>query len=318
MTATLGAPRDRPVLVTGAGGFLGAAVVRRLVAHGAQVRAWLGPAPAPALQLPPSDVAVVYADLTDRAADAAIDRALDGVACVYHLAGPPSAAASFAAPAAYLEIHAAGTAALLERCIARRVARLVYVSSAEVYAPATGPVCEDHLRAPRSPYGIAKLAAELCLEACAPAGMVVTIVRPFSVYGPGCSPASLVGTVISAALRGEPPALADLRPLRDYGFVDDIADGIVRAGSRAGDAPRAFNLASGRGVSVREVAHAVLRAAGRTDLAVHERTADRPASALTLALIGDTTRARDELGFAAGTPLDDGLRRTFAIIKETS
>jgi UDP-glucose 4-epimerase len=312
MTAIeLGALRDRPVLVTGAGGFLGAAVVRRLVALGAKVRAWLGPATAPELVLPPPGVSSAYADLACADALGAVDRELDGVECVYHLAGPPSAAESFAAPAAHLRIHAGGTAALLERCIAHRVPRLVYVSSAEVYAPAAAPVREDHARAPRSPYGIAKLAAELCLEACAPTGgVVVTIVRPFSVYGPGCSAASLIATVIDAVLRGDPPALSDWRPVRDYCFVNDVADGIVRAGTRTGDALRAYNLASGRGTSVLEVAHAVLRAAGRGDLAVRQRASDRPAAALTLALIGDAARARDELGFDPATTLDTGLCMT--------
>jgi UDP-glucose 4-epimerase len=310
----LGWLRDRPVLVTGAGGFVGAAVVRRLVALGARVRAWLGPEPAPGLQQPPPGVAVDHGDIADAAA---IDRQLDGVACVYHLAGPASAAASFAAPAAYLRVHAAGTAAVVERCLAHGTPRLVHVSSAEVYGVAAAPVDEDQPRAPRSPYGIAKLAAELCLETCAPAGsgVVATIVRPFSVYGPGASPASLIGTVIAAVLRGESPVLADLRPVRDYCFLDDAADGIVRAGCREGAAPRAYHLATGRGVSVRDVAHAVLRAAGRTDLTVHERAADRPPGALTLARVGDPARARDELGFRAEIGLDEGLGRTLDAVR---
>lgn len=299
---------DRPVLVTGAGGFLGAAVVRRLVALGARVRAWLGPAPSPALRLPRGAM-LDHGELTDAAA---IDRQLAGAACVFHLAGPPSAAASFASPAAHLQLHAGGTALLLERCIALRVARLVYVSSAEVYAPANLAVTEDHPRAPRSPYGVAKHAAERCLELCATEGGVdATIVRPFSVYGPGGHPSSVIGTILAAVRRGEPPALADLRPVRDYCFVDDAADGIVRAGCRDG-APRAYNLASGRGASVRDVATAILGAAGRSDLAIHERAADRPAAALTLGLIGDPSRAHAELGFRATTSLADGLARTLA------
>lgn len=308
----LGWLRDRPVLVTGAGGFLGGALVRRLVALGARVRAWLGPAPDAALQVPPDGVPAHHGDIADRGA---LDRGVEGVACVYHLAGPPSAAASFAAPAEYLRVHACGTAALLERCIAHGVRRLVHVSSAEVYAPATAtalPIAESWPRAPRSPYGTAKLAAELCLESCAAAGGVcATIVRPFSVYGPGSTPQSLIGAVTAAVRRGESPVLADLRPVRDYSFVDDVVDGIARAGCRDG-ALRAYNLASGRGSSVLEVASAVLRAAGRGDLAVRTGDADRPAAALTLALIGDAARAEHELGFAARIGLHDGLARMFA------
>jgi len=304
----LGWLRDRPVLVTGAGGFLGARVVHRLVLRGARVRTWLGPAPAPGLQLPPAGAEIVYGDIADRDA---LDDALAGIDGVYHLAGPPSAAASFAAPSSYLHSHAAGTAALLERCIAHRVARLVHVSSAEVYALAAAPVTEDHPRAPRSPYGVAKLAAEQWLELCATAGGVLaTIVRPFSVYGPGAPPASLIATVVAQVARGEPPEVADLRPVRDYCFVDDAADGIARAGCRSSAGVRTYNLASGRGIAVADVVRSVLQAAGRTDLAIGERTADRPPRALTLSLIGSPSRAHDELGFCATTTLDEGLART--------
>jgi UDP-glucose 4-epimerase len=212
-------------------------------------------------------------------------------------------------------VHASGTAALLEACIAARVPRLVYVSSAEVYAQVDpsidAEVDEDHPRAPRSPYGVAKLAAEQVLEICAPAGGVqTTIVRPFSIYGPGAPAGSLIASVIADLDRGRSPAVADPRPVRDYCYVDDAADGIVRGGCRDGAVVRAYNLASGRGTSVAEVVQAVLRAAGRCDLAIQVRGPDRPASALTLRLIGNPARARAELGFEATTALDDGLRRT--------
>jgi UDP-glucose 4-epimerase len=302
---------DRRVLVTGAGGFLGAAVVRRLVELGARVRALLGPAPAEDLAPAPPGVAAAYGDVAD---PRAFDRLLDEIELVYHLAGPPSAAASFAAPAHYLRVHAAGTAALLERCLPARVP-LVYVSSAEVYAAASGPVAEDAPRAPRSPYGAAKLAAELVLEACA-AGAPATIVRPFSVYGPGASPRSVVAELVAAVARGEAPCVADPRPVRDYCYVTDAADAIVRCGCRGGGGVRAYNVASGRGVSVEELARAVLRASGRGDLALRRREGDRPAGALVLARIGDPARSRDELGFRTEIALEDGLERTLRARRE--
>lgn len=299
---------ERPVLVTGAGGFLGAALVRRLVELGARVRALVGPAAAGELQAPPPGVVAAYGELTE---PPVLDGLLDGIACVYHLAGPPSVVGSFAEPARYLQIHAAGTALVLERCIAAHVARLVYVSSAEVYGVAHGLVAEDHPRQPRSPYGAAKLAAEIVLETCAAAGGVqATIVRPFSIYGPGASPRSLIAGLVAAVLRGEPPRVADPTPVRDYCFVSDAIEAIVRGGGREGLATRAYNVASGRGVSVDEVARAVLRVAGRGELEVLAGAPDRPAAAMTHALIGDPARAQGELGFRAEIMLDDGLART--------
>lgn len=296
--------RDRPVLVTGAGGFVGSRVVRRLLDLGAHVRAWLGPAPASELIAPPPGVSIGFGDITDAAV---LDRELAGAACVFHLAGPPSAAASFETPASFLRVHAVGTAMLLERCRAASVPQLVYVSSAEVYAPATSPVDEAHPCVPRSPYGVAKLAAEQCLAA-APGAVQVTIVRPFSIYGPGAPSGSLIATLVAAVRRGEAVRVADPRPVRDYCHVDDVAQGIVRAGCRPGSAPRTFNLASGRGLAVRDVALAILRAADRSDLVIGAREQDRPATALTLELVGDARRARDELGFRTEVTFEDGIQ----------
>jgi len=98
--------------------------------------------------------------------------------------------------------------------------------------------------------------------------------------------------------------------VRDYCFLDDAIEAIVRAGGRGGLTTRAYNLASGRGVSVEQIACAVLRVAGRDDLAILAGAPDRPAVAMTYALIGDPARARDELGFRAEITLDDGLART--------
>ncbi|MEJ7598829.1 MAG: NAD-dependent epimerase/dehydratase family protein [Kofleriaceae bacterium] len=307
MSAEVESLCDQLVLVTGAGGFIGSAVVRRLVGLGARVRAWLAPTASPAVIGPPPGVEIAFGELADLVM---LDRQLAGVQCVYHLAGPPSVAASFASPAEFLRVHAVGTAVVLERCIAVGVPRLVYVSSAEIYGPASGAVREDHPAAPRSPYGIAKLAAEQCVAVCAEAaGLRATIVRPFSVYGRGAPASSLVASIVAAIARGGSPVLADLRPVRDYCEVDEVADGIVRAGCRDDPRIRAFNLATGRGLAVIEVARAILAATGRSDLTIRERTVARPRAALTLSLIGDPTRAREELGFRPELTFEAGVHR---------
>jgi nucleoside-diphosphate-sugar epimerase len=299
--------RGCPVLVTGAGGFVGSAVVRRLLDLGAEVRALLGPGD---VDPPWRDRAarVECADIADHDRLAGL---VAGVRAVYHLAGPPSVAASFDHPTQALRVHAVGTAAVLELCATRGVPELVYVSSAEVYAATDGErrVDEEAPLQPRSPYGVAKLAAELLLGVCAERGPRVTIVRPFSLYGPGASPRSLVATLVAMVERDQPLAIADPRPVRDYCFIDDAAAMIAACATRGGATARAYNLASGRGVSVEELAAALLRVAGRRDLVVAQRAPDRPLAALTLRLVGDPTRARDELGFTAATPLEVGLAR---------
>jgi nucleoside-diphosphate-sugar epimerase len=304
--------RGRPVLVTGSGGFVGSAVTRRLVELGADVRGLAGPASeAASLRRPPPGVRVAHGEIDDRALLAEL---VAGVDVVYHAAGPPSVAASFDAPARYLRVHAAGTAALLEACAAAGVGRLVHVSSAEVYGPAVGEVAEDHPRAPRSPYGVAKLAAELVIETwAARAGFLATVIRPFSLYGPGSSPRSLVAQLLAQLADPASRSLrvADPRPVRDHCFIDDAADAIARAGLRQGEPVRAYNLASGHGASVADVARALARAAGRGELPLEVAESDRPDAAVTLALIGNPARARAELAIAAATSLDDGLARTW-------
>jgi len=289
-------------------------VTRRLVELGADVRALAGPAADAARLRPlPAGVGAVHGDIEDVEL---LGRMTAGVSRVYHLAGPPSVTDSFAAPARYLRAHAAGTAVLLDRCAAAAVERIVYVSSAEVYGVSSGAVGESHPRAPRSPYGIAKLAAELLLEVCSDR-MQVTILRPFSIYGPGASPRSLLGRLLDGLDRLDQPGgealwAADLRPVRDYCFVEDAADAIVAASLRGGPPVRAYNVASGTGVSVAELARALLRAAAREEVPVREDpgAGDRPGRALTLALVGDPERARAELGFSVTTPLEVGLALT--------
>ena len=146
-----------------------------------------------------------------------------------------------------------GTANVLTACARAGVRRLVYVSSAEVYGlRQEGPVAEEHSPVPRSPYGAAKLAAEHFIQALAP-GLAadVFILRPFSVYGPGLPRRSVVGTLLYQALFADAIMLHDLRTVRDYCYLDDVVDAVLRACYAPTLAHvRAYNVGSGVGTSV--------------------------------------------------------------------
>jgi UDP-glucose 4-epimerase len=304
----------RRVLVTGAGGMLGSAVVRALVAHGASVHAHLGPAASAVLTPPPPDVRSSYAEITDPAAVAGL---VQGTDAVIHLAGPPSVAESFARPRDFALAHTVGTATVLEAAQQSAVGRLVHVSSAEVYGrPESNPVTEDARTVPRSPYGAAKLGAEAMVRAWSAAGGgEAVILRPFSVYGPASPERSLLGRLIRQAAVAERITLATLRPVRDYVHVDDVAAAVVRALVVPAAQPREYNVASGTGTSVRELAALAVAAAGRDLEIVEAVTADRPPLADLLELVADVSRARTELGWTASVPLAVGVARALAAIR---
>jgi nucleoside-diphosphate-sugar epimerase len=296
------------VAVLGAGGFIGSSVVSALLARGARVRAHLGP---PGFAGPdfPQTVETTSGDVRDARAVRPI---VAGCRAVIHLAGPPSARASFDAAADYAAVHVVGTSVCLQACVEEDVQRFVYISSADVYGrPQTKRVAEDHPLCARSPYAAAKVGAEQMVGAFSIArGIESVILRPFSIYGPGLSQYSLLWTILDQARRGDSVVLADLRPERDYCFVDDLAHAIVRATFAPVESPAILNVGSGIGTSVADLANLALQIMGRR-AAVSERAHDkRPGDAEILRLVADPTKTLAMIGWKATTDLAAGLRST--------
>ncbi len=298
------------VFVSGAGGFIGSKVVRALALAGHRVRAHLG-APGDPVVPAPVDVESLWFEIGD---EAALGDAVRDVDAVVHLAGPAAVAPSFGDPAGYARAHVAGTANVVAAMERAHVAHLLYVSSAEVYGrPECDPVTEDAPLAPRSPYGVAKAGAELVVSSALRRGGLAraVVLRPFSVYCPGQRANSLLAAILRQTEAQSEILVDDVRPVRDYVFVDDVVAAISRAlgGSTAGII--VANIAGGAGVSVADLAMAAAAAAGR-DLPVRERGATRPAGAEISRLVADITRARQEFGWQPAVTLAEGLRRTIA------
>jgi nucleoside-diphosphate-sugar epimerase len=299
----------KSILITGAGGFIGSCVTAAAVRDGAIVRAHLGPPGAVSDREIPGARTFV-AEIDDAEALAEMVR---GVEIVIHLAGPASVAASFQNAAEYARIHVAGTAAVLDAARNAGVRRVVYLSSAEVYGmPATNPVTESHPLSPRSPYGAAKAGAERFVELSTKSSdLEAIILRPFSIYGPGLSPISLIGGLLHQVLHEDKILIGDQRPVRDYCYIDDVADAICRACSAQIRGLGVFNIATGVGTSVGDLLQTVLKLAARPLPVQTDPARLRPAGTEILKLVGSAEAAQIGLGWSATTSLADGLLQTF-------
>jgi UDP-glucose 4-epimerase len=293
--------QNRRIGLAGANGFVGSAILRHFRLMGLSPRTLCGP------ETPETNCTeYLSCDLTETER---LMSWVDGLEVVIHAAGPPSVRQSFEMPEEYVRVHVQGTTALLQACRIAQVKKLVYLSSAEVYGcPGKNPVPEANRLQPRSPYAAAKIAAEKMIEVYAENfGLNAIVLRPFSIYGPNPTSESLFGTILSMVKQGC-IRLHDLRPVRDYCYVDDVAVAVSRACSLADDGLKFFNIGTGKGTSVADFTQYVLHALG-TDLPViEERSRSRHQSEI-FDLVADATAAQNILGWTPKINLHDGLRR---------
>lgn len=252
------------VLITGACGFVGRHLVRRLRAAGDEVVGTWWPEP-PAD--PPAGVELIDVDVEDAARVAEIVERVRPEAIV-HLAALSHVGDSWRRPGSYYRVNVAGTENVVR---AARGARVLIASSAEVYGAVpeeAQPIAEDRPLAPGTPYGVTKAAAErLALALAGDRGTEVVIVRSFNLIGPGQAPHFALpsfASQLAAVRRGEiEPVLrvGNLSARRDFVHVEAAARGYELL-LRQGDAGTAYNLASGRASSIQQALDALIEISG--------------------------------------------------------
>jgi UDP-glucose 4-epimerase len=306
------------VLVTGGAGFIGSHTVARLLAGGHTVRVLDDLSTGKRENLAPfgSAVTLLEGDITDLAA---VERAVDGVEAVMHLAAVVSVPVSVERPLFAHAVNATGTLNVLDAARRAGVRRVAYASSAAVYgAIADLPAREEAPLVPSSPYGsqkryneeAARLASELY-------GLETVGLRYFNVYGPRQDPRSPYSGVLSIfidrLLAGEPVAIhGDGMQTRDFVFVGDVARANVKALTGTGGSGLAFNVGTGRETSVLDAYRAIAREAGRE--AEPSFTPVR-AGDIRHSFAAVSAIAR-ELGWQAEVPFEDGIRETIAWRRE--
>ncbi|MGW4845517.1 NAD-dependent epimerase/dehydratase family protein [Nocardia brasiliensis] len=279
------------VLVTGANGYLGAAVVAALRSGGHEV---VGSVRRERADVPPG-LPVRRADLRDTAALSAAVRDVD-VVC--HLAGRTRVRESFADPLGYFEVNVGGTVALLRAMGEGGAHKLVLASTAAIYgAPAVQPMSEDLPDHPSHPYAASKHAAESVIAAHAATGAVDAIVlRLFNIAGGDDRDPTRIIPRILATAAGESSMLTvngDGSAVRDYVHIHDAAQAFVAAVERDAPVPcRTYNIGSETGTSVNELIAAAHEVTGRPIPVEYRSAQPEPPR-----LVSDSTRAHRELGW---------------------
>jgi UDP-glucose 4-epimerase len=281
-------------LVTGGAGFIGSHVSRALLASGRKVTV-IDNLSVGRREAVPDGVRFVHGDIRD---PHAVADALADVDCVFHLAAQVTIRGSFERFYEDLDTNVMGTARLLQSADPQRVKWFTLASSMAVYAdaPSPSPIDESHPTQPLSPYGIGKLAAEgVSRQVLEARGIPCTALRFFNTFGPGQTYTPYVGVItifVTRLLRGEHPVIfGDGEQRRDFVHVNDIAAGVLAS---PGKPPGTYNLGTGRGTSLNELASLLT---GRINPLLRPQYAPPQAGELRYS-VADITAARRALGYS--------------------
>ncbi len=314
--------KNKRVLVTGAGGFIGSHLTEALIRRGASVRAfvrynsrnhwgYLEDFPSETR----SEIEVIAADLRDFHA---VHRAVQGRDVVFHLGALIGIPYSVNYPFDAVETNVLGTLNVLKSCLDLGVSRVIHTSSSEVYGTAQyTPMDESHPLNPQSPYAATKIAADKLAESFFRTyHLPVAIVRPFNTFGPRQSLRAVIPTVITQLLEGGRLQLGNLQPRRDFTFVPDTVTGFILLGEKSGVEGEVFNLGTGRDVSIGELIGIVSEILGvQAEIEMDEQRV-RGDTMEVEQLKSDNGKAAQVLGWKPEHSLEEGLRRTIEWLKE--
>lgn len=309
-----------PILVTGAGGFIGSHLTELCVERGYKVKAfvhynsnnrwgWLDQSSVK------DDIEVISGDIRDYDS---VRRAMDGCKTVLHLAALIGIPYSYVSPLAYVRTNVEGTYNIVESARVLGVERVAVTSTSETYGTAQYvPINEKHPAVGQSPYAATKVGADqLALSYHRSFDLPVWVVRPFNTYGPRQSARAFIPTVISQMLAGKTTLkLGNLAPTRDLTYVKDTAAGflsIIAADALVGTAT---NTGMNAEISMGDLLKKIAKLAGKDVAIKTDAERVRPGKSEVERLWCDNERIRTHTDWKPAYTLDTGLEETIEWIR---
>lgn len=306
--------KNKKVLVTGAGGFIGSHLSEALAEQGARVRAFVhyrGNGQKGWLEQSPvlNDLEVIAGDVRDTDC---VSNAVKGMDVVFHLAALIGIPYSYHAPESYVQTNVMGTLNVLRAARSFEIEKLIHTSTSEVYGTARYvPIDEIHPLQGQSPYSASKIGGDKLAESFYLSfHLPVVTVRPFNTFGPRQSSRAVIPTIISQCLTGQTVRLGNLRPTRDLNYVSNSVEGFLKAAERPQAVGQTINLGSGREIAVGDLAQAIAKLCGTQAQVQTDPERLRPENSEVERLLANNALAKQLLDWSPAVSLEEGLSRT--------
>ena len=311
--------KNKKVLLTGGGGFIGSHLADLLIREGADLRVFFkynGRQDTGLINTETlANAEPVFGDITDYDA---VEKAVDGCNTVLHLAASISIPYSYENPQEVFDANATGTMNVLQACRKHDVERVVVTSTSEVYGSADIiPITEENPLKPQSPYAASKVAADAMARSfycsyCLP----VIIARPYNAMGPRQSSRAIIPTVIQQALWRDKIVVGALHTKRDFVYAEDLAAAFLACceADRSVEG-ETIQFATNQAWSVQEVIDMVQDILHTSVPVETSGIRMRPKMSEVLHLQGDYSKAERLLGWKPTVSFRDGLIKTIGYIQ---
>ena len=314
--------KNKNVLITGATHFIASHLAGQLVMSGSNVKAFIrydyqndcGSLSKLPIHIQ-NQIEVISGNLTNQEA---IDQAASDVDSIFHFGVLDTIPYSRINLRDWLEANIIGTLNLLNAAQKYDVQKLIHVSTIEVYGKVKDmPIDEEHPLQAQSPYIASIIGAEKLVEGYYSSyNLPVAIIRLSNAYGPVQSRASVIPTIIAQGLVESNLFLGNMHAIRDFVYVEDVVDGILKAAETPEATGEAINLGTGQGISIGDLADKIVTLIGRDIEILFDATRIRPQSHDIEQLVANITKANDLLSWQPKTSLDNGLKKTIEWFSE--
>jgi len=306
--------KNRRVLVTGAGGFIGSHLAERLAQLGAHTRCFLRYTSQGSLgwlsaSASRQETEVIHGDIRDYES---VLQAIEGIDVIFHLAALIGIPYSYHSPRSYIHTNIDGTLNVLEAAKRLSTERIICTSTSEVYGSAVYvPIDENHRLQGQSPYSATKIGADKIAESYHLSfGLPISIARPFNTYGPRQSSRAVIPTIITQALTQSSVKLGSLHTTRDFNFVSDTVEALVAIAEAPATIGKTLNIGSGTETSIRELTEVIFDLIGTKCPVEIDEQRVRPEASEVDRLCANSLLLSQLTAWRSRVPLREGLTRT--------